>query len=83
MSNTAIDLEIDEGVNVTVNDMLHSLLLDENIGLPRSAAAVFSLWMNSGLIGEAFHSQRFVHLTKKIVQSIGYDWKIEEKKLKM
>lgn len=50
MSNTAIDLEIDEGVNVTVNDMLHSLLLDENIGLPRSAAAVFSLWMNSGLI---------------------------------
>lgn len=51
MSNTAVDLEVDEGANVTVNDMLHSILLDESIGLPRTAAAVFSLWMSSGLVG--------------------------------
>lgn len=52
MSNTAIDMEVDDGVNVTVNDMLHSILLDENIGLSHSCAAVFSLWMNSPLVGK-------------------------------
>jgi len=52
MSNTAIDLEVEEGYSVTVNDMLHTIMLDEAIGLPRSAAAVFSLWMCSPLVGE-------------------------------
>ena len=36
MSSTAVQMEIEEGANSTVTDIINSLLGEEELGLPRS-----------------------------------------------
>lgn len=51
MSKIALHMELEDGINCTAHDMIQAILQEEELGLPRSAGNVFSLWMCSGLVG--------------------------------
>ncbi|KAL0269098.1 UNVERIFIED_CONTAM: hypothetical protein PYX00_006933 [Menopon gallinae] len=50
MSKVALHMDLEDGVNCTVQDMTQAILQEEELGLPRSASNVFTLWMCSGLV---------------------------------
>uniref|UniRef100_A0A1S4MXK8 FERM domain-containing protein 8 n=1 Tax=Pediculus humanus subsp. corporis TaxID=121224 RepID=A0A1S4MXK8_PEDHC len=50
MSKIALHMELEDGINCTAHDMIQAILQEEELGLPRSAGNVFSLWMCSGLV---------------------------------
>jgi len=50
MSAVAIQMEVEEGANATVTDLVSSLLEEEELGLPRATQDILSLWMNSPLL---------------------------------
>ena len=50
MSAVAVQMEVEEGANATVTDLLSSLLEEEELGLPRVTQDVLSLWMVSPLL---------------------------------
>lgn len=45
-------MELEDGINCTAQEMTQAILQEEELGLPRSAANVFTLWMCSGLVGK-------------------------------
>lgn len=45
-------MDLEDGVNCTAQDMVQVILQEEELGLPRTASTVFTLWMCSGLVGE-------------------------------
>lgn len=50
MSDVAFHMELEDGANTTVPEMIQAIISDETLGLPRSAASMFTLWMCSGLL---------------------------------
>ncbi|KAJ9585101.1 hypothetical protein L9F63_020557, partial [Diploptera punctata] len=50
MSRAVLHMDLEDGINITVNEMLQSILQEEELGLPRVAANIFTLWMCSGLL---------------------------------
>jgi len=50
MSAVAVQMEVEEGANATVTDLVSSLLEEEELGLPRATQEILSLWMNSPLL---------------------------------
>ncbi|PSN46115.1 hypothetical protein C0J52_17252 [Blattella germanica] len=50
MSRVVVLLDLEDGVNITVNELVQSILQEEDVGLPRVAASIFTLWMCSGLL---------------------------------
>jgi len=50
MSAVAVQMEVEEGANATVTDLVSSLLEEEELGLPRATQDILSLWMNSPLL---------------------------------
>ena len=50
MSAVAVQMEVEEGANATVTDLVTSLLEEEELGLPRATQDILSLWMNSTLL---------------------------------
>jgi len=51
MSRVALRMDVEDGVNITVQDLVQSILQVEELGLPRVATNIFTLWMCSGLLG--------------------------------
>ena len=47
MSAVAVQMEVEEGANATVTELLTSLLEEEELGLPRVTQEVLTLWMIS------------------------------------
>ncbi|XP_054261310.1 putative FERM domain-containing protein FRMD8P1 isoform X2 [Macrosteles quadrilineatus] len=50
MSDVALHMELEDGVNTTVKELTQAIVTEEQLGLPRSAANIFTLWMCSGLL---------------------------------
>jgi len=50
MSAVAVQMEVEEGANATVTDLINSLLEEEELALPRVTSDVLSLWMTSPLL---------------------------------
>ena len=50
MSAVAVQMEVEEGANATVTDLLGSLMEEEELGLPRVTQEVLSMWMVSPLL---------------------------------
>ena len=50
MSAVAVQMEVEEGANATVTELLTSLLEEEELGLPRVTQEVLTLWMISPLL---------------------------------
>lgn len=51
MSRVVLHMDLEDGVNITVQELLQCILQKEEVGLPRVAATVFTLWMCSDLLG--------------------------------
>jgi hypothetical protein len=49
-------MDVEDGVNVTVQEVVQSILQVEELGLPRVAANIFTIWMCSGLLGNTLDS---------------------------
>jgi len=49
-------MDIEDGVNITVQDLVQSVLQVEELGLPRVVTNIFTLWMCSGLLGNTLDS---------------------------
>jgi hypothetical protein len=56
MSRVALRMDLEDGVNITVQDLVQSILQVEELGLPRVATNIFTLWMCSGLLGNNLDS---------------------------
>jgi hypothetical protein len=54
MSRVVLHMDLEDGVNITVQELVQSILQEEEVGLPRVAASIFTLWMCSGLLGNTF-----------------------------
>jgi len=50
MSAVAVQMEVEEGANATVTDLIASLLEEEELALPRVTSDILSLWMTSPLL---------------------------------
>ncbi|KAJ4435113.1 hypothetical protein ANN_23688 [Periplaneta americana] len=50
MSRVVLHMDLEDGVNITVQELVQSVLQEEELGLPRVAASIFTLWMCSGLL---------------------------------
>ena len=50
MSAVAVQMEVEEGANATVTDLVGSLMEEEELGLPRVTQDVLSMWMVSPLL---------------------------------
>ena len=50
MSAVAVQMEVEEGANATVTELLTALLEEEELGLPRVTQEVLTLWMISPLL---------------------------------
>nr|CAD7599947.1 unnamed protein product [Timema genevievae] len=50
MSRVVLRMDLDDGVNTTVQDLVQTILQEEDLGLPRAAANIFTLWISSGLL---------------------------------
>lgn len=50
MSAVAVQMEVEEGANATVTDLLSSLLEEEELALPRVTQDILSMWMVSPLL---------------------------------
>ncbi|XP_066901702.1 FERM domain-containing protein 8, partial [Halyomorpha halys] len=50
MTDLALRMEIEDGTNATVQDLVQSITQEEQLRLPRIASTVFTLWMSSGLL---------------------------------
>ncbi|KAG8302735.1 FERM domain-containing protein 8 [Homalodisca vitripennis] len=50
MSDVALHMELEDGVNTSVKELVQAIVTEEQLGLPRSAANIFTLWMCSGLL---------------------------------
>ena len=55
MSRIVLHMDLEDGVNITVNEMMQTILQEEELGLPRVAANIFTLWMCSGLLGNTIY----------------------------
>lgn len=51
MSDVALCMELEDGANTTVHDLVQAIASEEQLGLPTSATKMFTLWMCSGLLG--------------------------------
>lgn len=51
MSNVVLHLELEDGNNTTVTELVQCIIELEDLMLPESAKNVFTLWMSSGLLG--------------------------------
>lgn len=47
-------MDLEDGVNITVQELVQSILQEEEVDLPRVAANIFTLWMCSSLLGNMF-----------------------------
>lgn len=54
MTDLALRMEIEDGTNATVQDLVQSITQEEQLRLPRIASTIFTLWMSSGLLGFIF-----------------------------
>jgi hypothetical protein len=52
MSRVALHMDVEDGINITVQELVQSILQVEELGLPRVAANIFTLWICSGLLGK-------------------------------
>lgn len=52
MTDVALRMEVDDGTNVTVLDLVNSITQEEQLRLPRVSSTMFTLWMSSGLLGK-------------------------------
>ncbi|CAH1393403.1 unnamed protein product [Nezara viridula] len=50
MTDLALRMEIEDGTNATVQDLVQSITQEEQLRLPRVASTIFTLWMSSGLL---------------------------------
>ncbi|XP_067003864.2 putative FERM domain-containing protein FRMD8P1 isoform X2 [Anabrus simplex] len=50
MSRIVVHMDLEDGPNTTVQDLVQSLLQEEQLSLPRVAASIFTIWMCSGLL---------------------------------
>ncbi|XP_022186630.1 putative FERM domain-containing protein FRMD8P1 isoform X2 [Nilaparvata lugens] len=50
MSDVAFHMELEDGANTTVPEMVQAIVNDPELGLPKSAANIFTMWMCSGLL---------------------------------
>ncbi|XP_021914561.1 FERM domain-containing protein 8 isoform X3 [Zootermopsis nevadensis] len=50
MSQVVLHMDLEDGVNITVQELTQSILQEEELGLPRIAASIFTLWMCSSLL---------------------------------
>ncbi|PNF28256.1 FERM domain-containing protein 8 [Cryptotermes secundus] len=50
MSRVVLHMDLEDGVNITVQELVQSILQEEEVGLPRVAANIFTLWMCSSLL---------------------------------
>lgn len=56
MSRVVLHMDIEDGVNITVQELVQSVLQVEELGLPRVATNIFTLWMCSSLLGNTLDS---------------------------
>ena len=61
MSRVVLHMDIEDGVNITVQELVQSILQVEELGLPRVATNIFTLWMCSGLLGNTLDSPATVY----------------------
>jgi hypothetical protein len=54
MSRVVLHMDLEDGVNITVQELVQSVVQEEKLGLPRVAANIFTLWMCSSLLGIHF-----------------------------
>jgi hypothetical protein len=54
MSRVVLRMDLEDGVNITVQELVQSILQEEELGVPRVAANIFTLWMCSSLMGNNF-----------------------------
>jgi hypothetical protein len=54
MSRVVLHMDLEDGVNITVQELMQSVLQEEELDLPRVAANIFTLWMCSDLLGNTF-----------------------------
>uniref|UniRef100_A0A1B6CXC5 FERM domain-containing protein 8 n=1 Tax=Clastoptera arizonana TaxID=38151 RepID=A0A1B6CXC5_9HEMI len=50
MGDIALCMELEDGTNTTVEDLVKAIVAEEQLGLPPSAFKMFTLWMCSGLL---------------------------------
>lgn len=50
MSDVALHMELEDGANTTVQELVLAICSEEQLGLGKSAANIFTLWMCSGLL---------------------------------
>lgn len=51
MNNIVLHLELEDGNNTTVTDLIQFVIELDDLMLPESAKNVFTIWMSSGLLG--------------------------------
>lgn len=51
MTDVALKMEIEDGANATVFELVQSIVSEEQLRIPRIAGTIFTLWMTSGLLG--------------------------------
>ena len=54
MSKVIIHMDLEDGVNSKVQDLVQAIIQIEELGLPRMSANIFTLWMSSGLVGKFY-----------------------------
>lgn len=52
MTDLAVHMELEDGVNTSVKELVQAIVSEEQLGLSRSATNIFTLWMCSGLLGK-------------------------------
>ncbi|XP_024081210.1 FERM domain-containing protein 8 isoform X2 [Cimex lectularius] len=50
MTDVALRMDVEDGVNATVHELVQSIVSEEQLRLTRVAATIFTLWMTSGLL---------------------------------
>ncbi len=54
MNDVVLHLELEDGMNTTVTDLINCIIKLEELMLPDCAKFIFTLWMNSGLLGKLY-----------------------------
>lgn len=50
MTDVALHMELEDGANTTVQELVQAIISEDQLGLPKSASNIFTLWMCSGLL---------------------------------
>lgn len=58
MSRTVVQMDVCNGTRISAQELIQALILEEELGLPRTSTNVFSIWMCSPLLGIFFLSLR-------------------------